>query len=161
MRPFQDQELRSVLANQSNRIKAKVEGYSIGGKTGTAQKLPRGTGKYLVSFIGCAPAEEPEVVIYAIVDEPNAANQAQSTFAQELCRDILKEVLPFLDVHKIGDKREEDEDDSKQNTFGENGEKVNDSSVMGEDNNNYDNITQDVQNAASPLEDDDEDSEEE
>lgn len=140
---------------------AQVEGYSIGGKTGTAQKLPRGTGKYLVSFIGCAPAEEPEVVIYAIVDEPNAANQAQSTFAQELCRDILKEVLPFLDIHKIGDKREEDEDTSKQNASGANEEKVNDSSVMGEENNNYDNITQDVQNAVSPLEDDDEDSEEE
>lgn len=75
-----------------------IDGYSIGGKTGTAQKLPRGNGKYLVSFIGCAPAEEPEVVIYAIVDEPNAAEQAHSTFAQELCRDILKEVLPFLDI---------------------------------------------------------------
>ena len=75
-----------------------IEGYSIGGKTGTAQKLPRGNGKYLVSFIGCVPAEEPEVVIYAIVDEPNAASQAHSTFAQELCRDILQEVLPFLDI---------------------------------------------------------------
>ena len=75
-----------------------IDGYSIGGKTGTAQKLPRGNGKYLVSFIGCVPAEEPEVVIYAIVDEPNAAEQAHSTFAQELCRDILKEVLPFLDI---------------------------------------------------------------
>ena len=69
--------------------------------------------------------------------------------------------MPFLDIHKIGDKREEDEDTSKQNASGANGEKVNDSNVMGEENNNYDNITQDVQNAVSPLEDDDEDSEEE
>ena len=75
-----------------------IDGYSIGGKTGTAEKLPRGNRKYLVSFVGCVPAEEPEVAIYAIVDEPNAAEQAHSTFAQELCRDILKEVLPFLDI---------------------------------------------------------------
>ena len=135
---------------------AQVEGYSIGGKTGTAQKLPRGTGKYLVSFIGCAPADEPEVVIYAIVDEPKADNQAQSTFAQELCADILKEVLPFLDIHKESDKKKDDEDSTTEQSTTDNDVKVNDSSVMGEANNNYDNITQDVQNATAPLKEDDE-----
>ena len=60
---------------------AAVEGYDIGGKTGTAEKLPRGNGKYLVSFIGYAPQENPEVVVYVVVDEPNVAAQAALTLA--------------------------------------------------------------------------------
>ena len=78
---------------------AKVDGYSMGGKTGTAQKLPRGNGQYLVSFIGFAPYENPEVAIYVIVDEPNADNQAHSVFAQSIAREILEEVLPYLNIY--------------------------------------------------------------
>jgi stage V sporulation protein D (sporulation-specific penicillin-binding protein) len=78
---------------------AAVDGYRIGGKTGTAQKLPRSEGNYLVSFIGCVPANDPEVVIYTIVDEPEVEDQAQSMFAQKLSADILKEVLPFLEIY--------------------------------------------------------------
>ncbi len=52
---------------------AAVEGYDIGGKTGTAEKHPRGRGNYLVSFIGYAPQEDPQVMIYVVIDEPNAA----------------------------------------------------------------------------------------
>lgn len=48
---------------------ARVEGYTIGGKTGTAEKVPRGSGKYVVSFIGFAPVENPQVVVYVVVDE--------------------------------------------------------------------------------------------
>ena len=50
---------------------AKVDGYSLGGKTGTAEKIPRDDESYLVSFIGFAPVENPELVIYCIIDEPN------------------------------------------------------------------------------------------
>ena len=57
---------------------AAVEGYAIGGKTGTAEKLPRRNGKYLVSFIGYAPQENPQVVVYVVVNEPNAQGQANS-----------------------------------------------------------------------------------
>ena len=49
---------------------AQVEGYEIGAKTGTAEKLPRGNGNYLLSYIACAPASNPEVVIYVVIDEP-------------------------------------------------------------------------------------------
>ncbi|MBQ3030680.1 MAG: peptidoglycan glycosyltransferase, partial [Agathobacter sp.] len=61
---------------------AKVDGYSLGGKTGTAEKYPRNQGNYLVSFIGFAPYENPELVIYCIVDEPNSKDQPHSYYAQ-------------------------------------------------------------------------------
>ena len=53
----------------------------MGGKTGTAQKLPRGSRNYLVSFIGNVPAEDPEVMIYVVVDQPNVEDQPHSTYA--------------------------------------------------------------------------------
>ncbi len=78
---------------------AKLEGYSMGGKTGTAQKFPRSEGKYLVSFIGFAPLDDPEVVVYVVVDEPNAANQGDSTYAQLIVKDIYAELLPYLNIY--------------------------------------------------------------
>lgn len=77
---------------------AKVEGYSMGGKTGTAQKIPRGNGKYLVSFIGFAPANNPEVLIYVVVDEPNTDAQDNSRYPQEISYNIMSELLPYLNV---------------------------------------------------------------
>ena len=78
---------------------AKVDGYSMGGKTGTAQKLPRGNGKYLVSFMGFAPYDDPQLLIYCIVDEPNVPDQAHSYFAQNIVREILEEVLPYMNIY--------------------------------------------------------------
>lgn len=77
---------------------SKVQGYSSGGKTGTAEKLPRGNGKYLVSFIGFAPVEEPQVVIYVAIDEPNAEEQADSKYPQYVAQGILSELLPYLNI---------------------------------------------------------------
>lgn len=79
---------------------AAVEGYDIGGKTGTAEKLPRGNGKYLVSFIGYAHQENPEVVVYVVVDEPNVAAQASSSYATELASGIMSEIFPYLGITK-------------------------------------------------------------
>lgn len=79
---------------------AAVAGYSIGGKTGTAEKFPRYLKNYLVSFIGAAPMDDPEVVVYVIVDEPDVEDQAHSTYAQEVVHNIMKEILPFLGVYK-------------------------------------------------------------
>ncbi|MBR1622333.1 MAG: penicillin-binding protein 2, partial [Pseudobutyrivibrio sp.] len=80
--------LEFVVSNGTGKT-AGVDGYRIGGKTGTAEKLPRGNHKYLVSFIGFAPVDDPQVVVYVIVDEPGVGavgdNQAQSSFAQEIC----------------------------------------------------------------------------
>ena len=94
-------DIRSYMAQSvaegTSRF-SKVFGYSSGGKTGTAEKLPRGNGKYLVSFIGFAPVDDPQVVIYVVVDEPNAAEQASSTYAQFIAQGILSELLPYLNV---------------------------------------------------------------
>ena len=79
---------------------AAVEGYDIGGKTGTAEKHPRGQGNYLVSFIGYAPQEDPQVMIYVVIDEPNVAVQSDSKLATTLAADIMKEILPYLGVEK-------------------------------------------------------------
>lgn len=79
---------------------AQVKGYSIGGKTGTAEKLPRGNGKYLLSFIGFAPAENPEVLIYVVIDEPNVEKQATSQLVTDLSREIMEEAFPYLNITK-------------------------------------------------------------
>ena len=78
---------------------AKVDGYSMGGKTGTAQKIPRKDRKYLVSFMGFAPVENPRLVIYCVVNEPNVGDQAHSYFAQNIVREILEEVLPYMNIY--------------------------------------------------------------
>lgn len=87
---------------------AKIEGYEIGGKTGTAQKYPREDRKYLVSFIGCVPAMNPEIVIYVVIDEPQVEKQADSTIATKFAGDIMKTVLPFLGIYS--DKVENNND---------------------------------------------------
>lgn len=78
----------------------QVDGYSIGGKTGTAQKIPRSDNKYLVSFIGFAPLDDPEVLVYVIVDEPNVADgvQADSSYAQVIAKQIFTELLPYMNI---------------------------------------------------------------
>ncbi len=80
---------------------AKVEGYTVGGKTGTAQKQPRSAKKYLVSFCGFAPAEDPELLCYVIVDEPNLPGEeaAHSSFASEIFSKIMAEALPAVNVY--------------------------------------------------------------
>jgi len=78
---------------------AKVEGYRIGGKTGTAEKLPRDHTNYVVSFIGAAPIDNPQVVVYVVIDEPNVADQPHSTFAQEVFSEIMEEILPYMNIY--------------------------------------------------------------
>lgn len=79
---------------------ARPAGYAIGGKTGTAEKVPRDHKHYVVSFIGCAPADDPQIVIYVVVDEPNAEGQGQAhaTFATGIVKNILSEVLPYMHI---------------------------------------------------------------
>ena len=93
------QYLYATVSEDGTGKYAKVDGYSMGGKTGTAQKLPRGQGNYLVSFVGYAPQDNPQVVIYVVVDEPNAADEAHSQFAQEIVKQILTEVLPYMNIY--------------------------------------------------------------
>lgn len=95
--------LENVVANGTGST-AKVDGYSMGGKTGTAQMYEEGKpgrkkGSYLVSFMGFAPADDPQLVIYCIVDQPNVLDQAHSSYAQNIVREILEEVLPYMNIY--------------------------------------------------------------
>lgn len=83
--------------------KAQVEGYDIGGKTGTAEKLPRGNGNYLISFIGYAPQDNPEIVIYAVIDEPNVEAQDNSGLVLEMVQKIMAEAFPYLGITTIAE----------------------------------------------------------
>ena len=82
---------------------AAIEGYDIGGKTGTAEKLPRSANNYLLSFIGYAPQENPQVMVYVVVDEPNVAKQEVCAYAIQLAADIMREVFPYLGIEKVTD----------------------------------------------------------
>ena len=79
---------------------AQVEGYSIGAKTGTAEKHPRNQGNYVLSFMGFAPAEKPEVLVYVVIDEPNVERQDISQYVTDLSREIMEEIFPYLGIHR-------------------------------------------------------------
>lgn len=85
---------------------ARPAGYAIGGKTGTAQTLPRGNKEYVVSFIGFAPADDPQIAIYVVVDRPNAEKQDDAKFATRIVRNVLTEVLPYLNIYMTEDLTE-------------------------------------------------------
>lgn len=80
---------------------ARPAGYMIGGKTGTAETVPRSAKEYVVSFLGYAPVDDPQVAIYVVVDRPNVTNllQADAKFATKIVRSILTEVLPYMGIY--------------------------------------------------------------
>ena len=96
------EELFQVVERGTGK-RASVEGYTIGGKTGTAEKLPRGNGKYLISFIGFAPVDNPQVVVYVVVDEPNVEDQGSSAASSYLFADIATELFPYMNIYKTND----------------------------------------------------------
>lgn len=96
---FMRNALFEVVSNGTAR-KAQVAGYTIGGKTGTAEKIPRGNGKYLLSFIGFAPVENPQVVVYVTVDEPNVEDQASSGLGTIIAQSIFQELLPYMNIYQ-------------------------------------------------------------
>lgn len=98
---------KDANGNSATGKNARIPGYAMGGKTGTAQKIPRGSGNYLVSFIGYAPYDEPQVVCYVIVDEPNAAHQPTSSFAQEIWKEIMQKALPYLNIYETEEPPED------------------------------------------------------
>ena len=80
---------------------AQIAGYEIGGKTGTAEKYPRSAKNYVVSFMGFAPADNPQVLVYVVIDTPHlppGPEQAHSTFATQVAQKILTESLPYLNI---------------------------------------------------------------
>ena len=77
-----------------------IDGYTIAGKTGTAEKYPRGTGEYLLSFVGFAPYDNPEVVCYVVLDNPVVEGEQMTSHILEVWTAIMSEVLPYLDIFK-------------------------------------------------------------
>ena len=96
--------LRSVVTEGTGTT-AAIKGYTVGGKTGTAEKVDT-TGKggrianeYILSFLGCVPCENPKVVCYTIMDTPKDDPQA-TAFNTDLWTHIMKQVLPYLGIEK-------------------------------------------------------------
>ena len=88
---------------------AKVAGYSMAGKTGTAQKLPRADNKYVISFLGYAPAEDPKFVVYVIIDEPEVEGyNGSSQPVLWLTKNIMTDLLPYMNVFKDTDLANEE-----------------------------------------------------
>ena len=86
--------------------RAQVEGYDIGAKTGTAEKLPRGNGKYLLSFMGYAPLDNPEVLIYVVIDEARGDSAGDSSLVLNLSKKIMEEAFPYLGITRIEESGE-------------------------------------------------------
>ena len=86
--------LLEKVVSEGTGKKSFIEGYRIGGKTATSQKLPRGSGKYIASFIGFAPADNPEIIGIVLIDEPTGAYYG-GTIAAPVMREIFENVLPY------------------------------------------------------------------
>lgn len=84
----------------------KIAGYSVGGKTGAAEKQPRDKQHYVTSFIGFMPAEEPQVAFYVVLDEAQVEDFDTSRAAQELARDIMIELIPYLEIYPVDESYE-------------------------------------------------------
>ena len=95
------QILQSVVDNGTGR-NAKIEGYYVGGKTGTAQKYDEygrvSAGSYICSFIGFAPADDPQYLCLILVDEPHVGSIFRSTVAAPFVRRVLSEILPYSGI---------------------------------------------------------------
>lgn len=79
-------------------MKARVEGYKIGGKTGTAEKQPRDEENYLVSFISFAPVDDPQIVLYVVIDEPNLERQSDAAQTTIMTNKLYQEILPYMGI---------------------------------------------------------------
>ena len=79
--------------------KAYIEGYAIGGKTATSQTLPRSAHRYIASFIGFAPADDPKILAMCIIEDPQGVYYG-GTIAAPVVRDIFVNILPYLGIEK-------------------------------------------------------------
>lgn len=90
--------------------KAKPAGYAVGGKTGTSETIPRGNREYVVSFMGYAPADDPQVLVYVVIDRPNVEDQSLSTkYACWMARDIFADMLPYMNIFMTEELTEEEQ----------------------------------------------------
>lgn len=91
------------VVSEGGGTKAYIDGYSIGGKTATSQKLPRGSGKYISSFIGFAPADNPQVIAMCLIDEPTGVYYG-GTIAAPVVKTLYENILPYIGIERLGFK---------------------------------------------------------
>ena len=87
------------VGSEGGGTKAYIDGYSIGGKTATSQKLPRGSGKYISSFIGFAPADNPQVIAMCLIDEPTGVYYG-GTIAAPVVKTLYENILPYIGIER-------------------------------------------------------------
>ncbi|MCR4803988.1 MAG: peptidoglycan glycosyltransferase [Lachnospiraceae bacterium] len=90
-------ELLEAVVAEGGGNKAYIEGYRIGGKTATSEKLPRGTGKYISSFLGIAPIDDPKVMALILIDEPQGVYYG-GTIAAPVIRQVFENILPYMGI---------------------------------------------------------------
>lgn len=96
------------VVSEGTGNKAYIEGYSIGGKTATSQKLPRNSGKYIASFLGFAPADDPQIIGLILIDEP-VGTYYGGTIAAPVMKEVFENVLPYLNIEKNGSNSSDEE----------------------------------------------------
>ena len=87
------------VVSEGGGTKAYIDGYSIGRKTATSQKLPRGSGKYISSFIGFAPADNPQVIAMCLIDEPTGVYYG-GTIAAPVVKTLYENILPYIGIER-------------------------------------------------------------
>ena len=87
------------VVSEGGGTKAYIDGYSIGGKTATSQKLPRGSGKYISSLIGFAPADNPQVIAMCLIDEPTGVYYG-GTIAAPVVKTLYENILPYIGIER-------------------------------------------------------------
>ena len=98
--------LEAVVSDGSGR-NCRMDGFSIGGKTATSEKLPRGNGKYISSFLGFAKADNPAIIGIVLIDEPHGTYYG-GTIAAPVMRSVFQTALPYMGIYKeyTPDKKE-------------------------------------------------------
>lgn len=100
--PQTSEEMKTILegvVSEGGGTKAYIEGYSIGGKTATSQKLPRGSGKYISSFIGFTPANNAKVISMCLIDEPTGVYYG-GTIAAPVIKTLYENILPYIGIER-------------------------------------------------------------
>ncbi len=87
------------VVSEGGGINGQVEGYAIGGKTATSQTLPRGTGRYISSFIGFAPADDPQIITLVVIQAPKGVYYG-GTIAAPVVRKLYENILPYMEIEK-------------------------------------------------------------
>ena len=90
-------EILEMVVKEGSGKNGKVEGFRVGGKTATSQTLPRGSGKYISSFIGFAPADDPQVIALAIINNPKGVYYGGQV-AAPVIRQLFENILPYMGI---------------------------------------------------------------